>query len=100
MITCPTLNPEPLTPTPRKNKAIAKASREGEENGSSDEDEETGVLRVGTLTVDTVLSQRVFIKSFCKSQFPHKSVNLSFTITNMMNKLTDFAGIVFCRRTL
>ena len=34
----------------------------------------------------------VFIKSFCKSQFPHKSVNLSFIITRMKNKLTDLCG--------
>ena len=66
MITCPTLNPEPLTPTPRKNKAIAKASREGEENGSSDEDEETGVLRVGTLTVDMVSGLRVMVYGVVK----------------------------------
>ena len=29
-----------------------------------------------------LISQKVFIKSFCKSQFAHKSVNLLFTITN------------------
>ena len=28
------------------------------------------------------ISQNVFIKSFCKSELPHKSVNLSFIITN------------------
>jgi len=32
---------------------------------------------------------QVFLKSFCRSQLPHKSVNLSFTITNIKNKLTD-----------
>ena len=29
---------------------------------------------------------------FCKSQFPHESVNLSFIITNIKNKLTDLCG--------
>ena len=27
------------------------------------------------------------VKSFCKSQFPHKSVNLSFTIAKIKNEL-------------
>ena len=36
--------------------------------------------------------QKVFIKSFCKSQFPHKSVHLSFIITNVQHKLTDLCG--------
>jgi len=30
-----------------------------------------------------LISQTVFIKSFCKSQFPHKSVNLFFIITTI-----------------
>ena len=30
-----------------------------------------------------MISQKVFIKSFCKSQIPHKSVNLSFIVTNI-----------------
>ena len=38
------------------------------------------------------ISQKVFLKSFCKNQFPHKSVNLSFSITNVENKLTDLCG--------
>ena len=33
-----------------------------------------------------------FLKSFCKSQLPHKFVNLSFVITNIQNKLTDLWG--------
>jgi len=35
------------------------------------------------------ISHKVFLKSFCKSQFPHKSVNLSFTITNIKDMLTE-----------
>ena len=29
------------------------------------------------------ISHKVFLKSFCRSQLPHKSVNLSSTITNI-----------------
>ena len=36
-----------------------------------------------------VISQKLFTKSFCRSQFPHKSVNLSFIMANINNKLTD-----------
>ena len=38
------------------------------------------------------ISQKVFIKSFCKSQPPHKSVNLSCIITNVKKKLTGLCG--------
>ena len=41
---------------------------------------------------DNIVSQEVFIKSFGKSQFPHKSVNLSSVINNIKNKLTDLCG--------
>ena len=41
-----------------------------------------------------------FIKSFCKRQFPHKFVDLSFIITNVRNKLTNCAGINICKTTL
>jgi hypothetical protein len=34
----------------------------------------------------------VFRKSFCKSSFPHKFVNLSFIVTGIKNKLTDLCG--------
>ena len=37
------------------------------------------------------LTQSVF-KVVCRSQLPHKSVNLSFTITNIKNKSTDLCG--------
>ena len=39
-----------------------------------------------------LIAHNVFLKSFCKSQLPHKSANLSFTITNIKNKLTDLCG--------
>ena len=39
-----------------------------------------------------LISQRVFIKSFSKSQFPLKIVNPLFTITIIKNTLTDLCG--------
>jgi len=38
------------------------------------------------------ISQKLFLESLCKSQFPHKSVNLSFILVNIKNKLTDLRG--------
>ena len=40
-----------------------------------------------------VISQKVFVKSFCKSRLPYKSVNLSLVITNIKNNLTDLFRI-------
>ena len=40
----------------------------------------------------TLISQEVFVKSSFKSQFPHKSVNLSFTITIMTHELAILCG--------
>ena len=36
-------------------------------------------------------------KSFCKSQFLHKIVNLLFILVTVKDKLTIFAGIDFCK---
>ena len=36
-----------------------------------------------------LISQIVFIKSFCKSPFPRKSVNLFFVLVRTIDKLTD-----------
>ena len=44
------------------------------------------------LQADNRISHKVFIKSFYRSHLPHKSVNLSFTITNTKNMLTDLCG--------
>ena len=33
-----------------------------------------------------LISHKVFLKSFCKSQFPHKSVNLFFILVIVMDK--------------
>jgi len=38
------------------------------------------------------ISQKMFTKSFCKSQFPLKFVNLSFTTTDINNELSDLCG--------
>ena len=39
-----------------------------------------------------LISQKVFIKSICKSRLPNRSVNLSFIITIAKNELTDLRG--------
>ena len=49
-------------------------------------------LAINCFITTKVISQKVFIQLFCKSQFPHKCVNLSFNITNINNKLTNFGG--------
>jgi hypothetical protein len=38
------------------------------------------------------ISHKVFLKTFCRSQLPHKPVNLSFTITYIKNQLTNLWG--------
>ena len=38
------------------------------------------------------ISQKLVVMSFCKSQFPHKSVNFFSTITNIQNALTNLCG--------
>ena len=44
------------------------------------------------LEANTLISHKVFLKSFCKSQFPHKSVNLFFISVTVKDKLTDLWG--------
>ena len=39
-----------------------------------------------------LVPQKVFIKSFCKSQFQHKFVNLFFILVIVKDKLTDLRG--------
>jgi len=38
-----------------------------------------------------LISHKVFVKSFCKSQFPHKFVNF-FILVIMKDKVTDLCG--------
>ena len=49
------------------------------------------IWEVGGLWSD-LISHKVFRTSFCKSQFPHKSVNLFFILVIVMDKLTDLWG--------
>jgi len=52
----------------------------------------TKSLELGLWVVDSVvsfISQKVFIKSFCKNRFPHKSVNSFFTLAIIKSKLTE-----------
>ena len=42
--------------------------------------------------VHDVISQQVFIKSFSKSQFPHKFVNLFFILVMIKDKSTNLYG--------
>ena len=39
-----------------------------------------------------LISHEVFLTSFCKIQFPHRSVNLIFTLVIVKDKLTDMCG--------
>ena len=43
-------------------------------------------------TRDELISQKVFIRSFRKSQFPHKFVNLYFILVIINDELTDLCG--------
>ena len=52
-------------------------------------------LKRSSLIPDHLISHRAFIKSFCKSEFPHKSVILSFMITYMKYTSTDLCGNCF-----
>ena len=45
------------------------------------------------------ISQKVLIKSCCKSQFLHKPVNLFFILVIVKDKLTDIWGFDFCKTT-
>ena len=40
----------------------------------------------------TLISHKVFLKSIGRRQLPHILVNLFFTITDVMNKLTNLCG--------
>ena len=45
-----------------------------------------------TMGFADLISQKVFIISSCKGRFLKKIVNVSFTMTNIKNKLTDLWG--------
>ena len=46
-------------------------------------------MGAAAIAFSTFVSQKLFRKWFFKSQFPQKSVNVSFTIANVKNKLTN-----------
>ena len=39
-----------------------------------------------------IISQNMFLNSFCKSQFPYKSVNSSFNLVIVKDDLADLWG--------
>ena len=49
-------------------------------------------LLLGQRSVRGIISQEVFITSFCESHFPHKSVTFFLILVIVKNKLTDFWG--------
>ena len=50
-------------------------------------------VQLGQGRVTGIVSHKVFLKSFCKSQFPHKFINLFLILVPMVNnKLTDSWG--------
>ena len=49
-------------------------------------------LRLARHSPPGSISKKMFIKSFCKSQFPPKYVNLSFNIININRTLTNLCG--------
>ena len=59
-----------------------------------------GPYRKRVILHQDFIAEKVFIKAFGKSPFPHKSVNLSFIVTSVKNKLTNCEGIDFCKTTL
>jgi len=44
------------------------------------------------LTSSSLVSQKVLIKLYCESQFPHKSVNLSFILQAAVRQSTGVSG--------
>ena len=49
-------------------------------------------MAVPIIACSNIISQKVFIKLFYKSQFPRKFVNFFFIITNIQDTLTFFCG--------
>ena len=46
-----------------------------------------------------LISHDVILKSFLKSQFPHKSVNIFVMLVMIKDKLMDLWEIDFCKMT-
>ena len=71
--------------------------RDGVEYAIAAAEVEAQLLEVEQVPTTPSLPHRFSLYSFCKSQFPHKSVNISFSITDIKNKLTDLSGIDICK---
>ena len=41
---------------------------------------------------ERLVAQKVFLKSFCRSPFPHESVKVFVILVISKDKLTDFGG--------
>ena len=54
--------------------------------------------RLGDGPALKLISRKVFLQSFCNSQFPHKSVNSLFISVIVKDKLTDLWGVDFCKK--
>jgi len=50
------------------------------------------VMHEAVAPICPFISHKVFSKSFCKSQFPHKSINLFFILVIVKGKLTYLWG--------
>jgi hypothetical protein len=57
-------------------------------------------VRVYLPGLTAAISHKVFIQSFCKSQFPHKSANSFFSLVMVKDMLTDLWVVDFCKTTL
>ena len=69
------LNPQPQTPNHEPSVTNTKIKRWTQET-----------------LLDALAKSSHTFKSFCRSQLPHNSVNLSLTMTIMRNKLTNLCG--------
>ena len=85
MVVCPASGPKAVWGTPLKPAQLVSKT------GYSQRVVRTR-CEVPERCVDYLISHKVSSKSFCRGQFPHKSVNVSFTFANIKNQLTDSCG--------
>jgi len=92
------LSPFTLHPSPyalRPSHFTLHASRFTLDPGPSREHRASMGLQPARIGEARFEAQKVFIKSFCKSQFPHKFVNLFFRLVILKDKLTE---LTFAKR--
>ena len=68
------------------------ARLDGGGDGGSAIEEGVSLPVVVGISSAVLVSHKVLLKSFCRSQLPNKSVNLCVTCTNIKSKLTDLCG--------